>query len=237
MGLHPSDALAEKVVLVRAQWSRILITHSLFQREKKKLIMLFSSAVFNHFLQQCHQFLQKKQETPEISEDRNDTYLRFGGAALAAMLHTRYDKMKAGNSDDEKRRHISEETTILQRVNSYTKEHIPDYLRYRDNGYMNFPCLEMLPFLIAVDLSTQENANETSFKEHGAEMLHIVSDTLQKADHLKFLFVDLLVNKVPEFEDLSQASVNSVYCELVRKLSNTRINEFIDSFKQKNCCF
>ena len=38
---------------------------------------------------------------------------------------------------------------------------------------------------------------------------------------------------VPEFEDLSQASVNNVYCELVRKLSNTRINEFIDSFKQR----
>ena len=64
-------------------------------------------------------------------------------------------------------------------------------------------------------------------------MLHIVSDTLQKADHLKFLFVGLLVIQVPECADLSQLSVNNAYCELIRKLSNTRINEFIDSFKQR----
>jgi len=233
MGLHPSDPLAEKVVSVRAQWNRICIPYSLSQNEKKKFVMLYSSAVFNYFLRQCHRILQKEQETTEISEDGKDTYLRFGGAALATMLHLRYDKMRASNLDDEKRRHVSEEITILQRINSYTKEHIPDYLRYRDNGHMYFPCPEMLPFLTAVDLSTQESANEASFKEHGAEMLHVVSDTLQKANHLKFLFVDLLVIKVPEFDDLSQISINNVYCELVRKLSNTRINEFIDSFKQR----
>ena len=84
---------------------------------------------------------------------------------------------------------------------------------------MYFPCPE-------------GNVNEASFKEHGAELLHIVSSTLQKADHLKALFVDLLVIKVPEFDDLSQISINNVYTELLRKLNNTRINEFVDSFKQ-----
>ena len=47
---------------------------------------------------------------------------------------------------------ISQQITTL---NSYTKEHIPEYLRYRDNGYMYFPCKEMLPFLISVDLKKQ----------------------------------------------------------------------------------
>jgi len=65
----------------------------------------------------------------------------------------------------------------------------------------------MMKFITVVDLSTRENANEASFKEHGADMLHIVSDTLQKANHLKFLFVDLLIIKVPKFDDLSQVSV------------------------------
>lgn len=176
--------------------------------------------------------MQKEKEAAEISEDRKDAYLRFGGAALATMLHLRYGKMRAENVDNHKKRQISEEITNLQRINSYTKEHIPDYLKYRDNGHMYFPCLEMLPFLTAVDLSTQENVNEAGFKEHGAELLHIVSTTLERASHLKSLFVELLVIKVPEFDDLSQVSINNVFSELVRKLSNTRINEFIDSFKQ-----
>ena len=232
MGLHPSDPLAEKVVAVRAQWSRICAENSISLKEKKKFVILYSSAVFNHLLWQCHGVLQKEQETAEISEDGKDTYLRFGGAALATMLHLRYDKMRADNLEDQKRRRISEEITILQRINSYTKEHIPDYLKYRDNGHMYFPCPEMLPFLTAVDLTTRENVNESGFKEHGSELLHIVTTSLQEANHIKSLFVELLLAKVPEFDDLSQVPIQSVYCEFVRKLSNTRINEFIDSFKQ-----
>jgi len=49
MGLHPSDPLAEKVVSVRAQWNRICVLHTISQKEKKKFVMLYSSAVFNHF--------------------------------------------------------------------------------------------------------------------------------------------------------------------------------------------
>ena len=55
-------------------------------------------------------------------------------------------------------------STILQWLNSYTEEHIPDYLEYMDNGHMYFPCPEILPFLTAVDLSTRESAYEASFK-------------------------------------------------------------------------
>ena len=97
---------------------------------------------------------------------------------------------------------------------------------------MYFPCPEMLEFLTAVDLTTKENANEAGFKEHGSELLHKVSTTLQAASHLKALFVNLLATKVPEFGDLSQKSISNVYDELVRKLSKTRVNEFIGSFKQ-----
>ena len=59
-------------------------------------------------------------------EDEKDTYLRFGGAALASMLHLKYDKLKSVKFDDKHTLQISEEITILQRINSYTKEHIPN---------------------------------------------------------------------------------------------------------------
>ena len=64
-------------------------------------------------------------------------------------------------------------------------------------SHMYFPCPEILHFLIAVDISTKENVNVAGFKEHGAELLHIVSSTLQKVDHHRALFVDLLVIEVP----------------------------------------
>jgi len=38
-----------------------------------------------------------------------------------------------------------QQITILQRLNF--KEHAPQYLKHRDNGFMYFPCTEMLPFL------------------------------------------------------------------------------------------
>ena len=120
MGLHPSDPLADKVVSVREQWSRVCIQHSITKKDKKTFLILYSSAVFNYFLQLCHKFLETEQATVEISEDGKDTYLRFGGAALAGMLHLRYDKMRAGHLDDQKWRQISEEITILQQINSYT---------------------------------------------------------------------------------------------------------------------
>jgi len=38
---------------------------------------------------------------------------------------------------------------MLQKLSVHLPEekaHIPEYLKYRDEGYMYFPCPEMLPF-------------------------------------------------------------------------------------------
>ena len=171
LGLHSSDPLASKVVSVRAQWSQVFTQHSIDKRGSKIFLMLLSSAIFNYFLRQCHGLLETKQKATVVTEDDKDTYLHFGGAALASMLHLRYEKMKGVKFDDKNVKQISEEITILQRINSYTKEHIPDYLKYRDNGHMYFPCPAILQFLTAVDLTTKENANEAGFKEHGSVLV------------------------------------------------------------------
>ena len=45
---------------------------------------------------------------------------------------------------------ISLEISILQRISIHEekdKSHIPDYLKYRGEGFMYFPCKELLPFL------------------------------------------------------------------------------------------
>ena len=58
LGLHPSDPLASKVVLVRAEWSQAFIQLSINKKGSKVLLMLFSSAIFNYFLRQCHVLLE-----------------------------------------------------------------------------------------------------------------------------------------------------------------------------------
>jgi len=126
LGLNPSDPLANKVLSVRAQWSQVVTQHSISKNDKKTFTMMFSSAIFNYFLRQCHSLLELKQIAIAIVEDDQVTYLRFGGAALASMLHLRYDKMKDAKFDEKSTVQISEEITMLQRINSYTKEHIPN---------------------------------------------------------------------------------------------------------------
>ena len=77
--------------------------------------------------------------------ESHDVYFWFGGAAIASMLHDRYDKIKTSQQKDQ----ISKEITLLQKVSVHKKgkkEHISDSLKYRDKGYMYFPCLELLPF-------------------------------------------------------------------------------------------
>ena len=230
LDLHPEDPLAEKVVSIRAQWNKVRLSHSLTNKDMKTFLILFSSAVFNEFLHQCHKVLEGKHVTPVENSDTQDTYIRFGGAALATMLKLRYDRMKTCSL--ELKEQISQEITILKQICAHSKDHIPDYLKYRDNGHMYFPCPEILEFLKAVDTITKENVNEATFKEHGAELIQIATACVQSSAYLRSLFLSTLATKVPGLDDFSQSAINNVFTELVRKLSNTRIEEFIDSFKQ-----
>ena len=61
----------------------------------KNYLLLFCSSVYDASLQECHSVLHAG-DNPSLSvvpeKDSDDVYPRFGGAALAAMLHSRYDK-------------------------------------------------------------------------------------------------------------------------------------------------
>ena len=73
---------------------------------------------------------------------------------MSNMLHSKYTKIKSCPLNEEYR--FSQEITVLQQISIHKKEdkdHIPGYLKYRDEGYMYFPCVEQLPFLKAVDVA------------------------------------------------------------------------------------
>ena len=96
-----------------------------------------------------------------------------------------------------------------------------------------FPCKEMLPFLIAVDLKTKEMANDQSLQQHGLNLIKIASDNMEKDNSLLLGFIELLVIKVPEINYMTIESMEAIHKELVRKLSHTCIQEYLDSFKQR----
>jgi len=59
------------------------------------------------------------------------------------------------------------------------KEHISDSLKYRDEGFMYFPCLELLPFLKAVDLQVKQIVNQDNFAKQGSAVLCMINETLK----------------------------------------------------------
>jgi len=100
---------------------------------------------------------------------------------------------------------------------------------------MHFPCEEMLPFLISIDLKTKELTNDQIFQQHGLNLIHIARDNIEKDNLLLLGFIELLVIKVPEIHYMTIESMEAVFKELVRKLSHTRIQEYLDSYKQRKC--
>ena len=115
----------------------------------------------------------------------------------------------------------------MQKLSIYDKKekaHIPEYLQYRDEGYMYFPCTELLPFLKAVDIKTKEHANSESFKELiGADLLTTVSNSVENSLDLQTLFTGAVLTKVPEVTALPVHQLNIVFKELCRKLCHTRV--------------
>lgn len=55
-------------------------------------------------------------------------------------------------------------------------DHVPDYLQYRDMGYMYFPAARYIPFIKSVDKCTLEYANESSLKEHGSRLVEVATE-------------------------------------------------------------
>ena len=128
------------------------------------------------------------------------------------------------------------EICILQRISIHEekeKSHIPDYLKYQDEGFMHFPCEELLPFLKAVDIKTKENVNENMLSQLGSDMLSEIPTSFTTDVELRSLFMFVLVTKIPEASGLPFNQVDVIFKEKVYKLFHTRTQEFLDSFKQR----
>ena len=106
---------------------------------------------------------------------------------------------------------------------------MPFSLQYRNRGFMYFPDRPFLPFIKSVDQTVKSVANE-GIKQHGKH-IEIATQKVRSDDKLRESFSHALATKFDSLQELSSA-VDAVYAELLRKLCNTSLGKFVDSFRQ-----
>jgi len=140
-------------------------------------VLTVSSAIYHFLLDFIASFqnntpaIQLNSEVDATLEmDGDDVYYRFGGAALSDMLHLQYKQIQTCR--DDQRDVLSLEISILHCMNLKDKSQIPDYLKYRDRGYMYFPYPSFLPLLREVDTSVKGIVNIDGLQQ-GDELIKV----------------------------------------------------------------
>ena len=128
------------------------------------LIVKLSSFAYNLLIEHIAS-KNKNHACSAISLDSDDVYYKFGGTTLCEMLHVRYKQIKTAPFD--RKDQISQEITILQAINSKDKSTIPDYIKYRDLGYMYFPHPTFIPFFRHLDNTVKEVVNPLGINKEG----------------------------------------------------------------------
>lgn len=138
------------------------------------VMMTVSSVIYHYLLDHITRFQSNTLEqtsSKSTTMDGDDVYYRFGGAALSDMLHLRYNQIKVCR--DDQRDILSQEISILQAVNSKDKTNIPDYLNYRDRGYMYFPDQVFICFLRDLDSTVKEIVNADGLQKERDNLIKV----------------------------------------------------------------
>lgn len=103
-----------------------------------KVMIMLTSGIYDMLLAKVHQTIKCQSETVslQVNGDGDDVYYRFGGAVICDMMQLRYKALKKCTLI--RRSEILKEIEILESMND-KKECMPEYLKYRDKGYMYSP--------------------------------------------------------------------------------------------------
>ena len=146
--------------------------------------ILFSSAMYEILSKQvlCNEEVHSSKDvidrTPR-DDDSDDVYYRFGGATISEMLHVRYQSKKKASTSTRSIHNVSHEITILQSIKATEKSNMPNYLKYRDRGYMYTPHPSFIPFFRDIDNCIKEVVNPTGFQHHSHELVKVRAIGLQ----------------------------------------------------------
>ena len=228
------EGCQKEISLIHQRWLGYCEGSGVPKEVYNPVMVAVYSAVFDYLMQRVVK--QQKREQPDdsgqgtpILEEEEGVYYRFGGAALATMLHLRYNQLKSVH--ESKGESVKFEITVLKAIQCTDKHHIPQYLQYRDMGYMYFPAPRFIPFIKNVDKCVLEYANESSFKQYGSRLVEVATEKLRQNDDLETQFISLLKESYQDY-DHNREMVHRIFMEITRKLCNTRIQEFLDVQRQ-----
>jgi len=165
---HVSDA--------RDAWLQFCSTNGVPVPESNPVMMTISSTLYRVLLERVMSFQDSLIATNTVAtaseyKDGDDVYYRFGGAAICDMLKVHYKQIRS--CSDEQRDCLSQEITVIQAINTNDKSSIPEYLKYRDQGFMYFPHVSFIPFLKAVDDCVKEVVNSKGLEENGSDLVQV----------------------------------------------------------------
>ena len=200
------------------------------------------SAVYNYLLKRVSQVQQSLLKPTssgafihQDTQDADSVYYRFCGAALANMLHARYNERQTCKEDQ--RETIDQEIRVLKCIQCTDKGHIPEELKYRDRGHMYFPSKDFLTFLRGLDGCVMANANESTLRKYGPDMIDVAVKQIEATQEFQHQFKTLITNCLLENDATIDVlkfdlSIKMVYNELSHKLCHTRLGEFISATQQ-----
>ena len=227
--------------LIQQRWMGYCEGKSVEKPVRDAVMISICSAVYNYLLKRVSAVQKSLLELatstdPVLYEDADSVYYRFCGAALANMLHARYSKQQTCKK--EHKQSIEQEILVLKCMQCADKSHIPEELKYRDRGCMYFPSEEFLSFLRGLDRCIMENANESSFKKYGPELVEVAVKQVEATQEFQQQFKSLITSRLLERSANVNVSdfdttIKLVYKELSQKLCHTRLGEFISATEQK----
>jgi len=190
VGVVPGDESTIEVQLVRQKWITLYSRSETSSSAAKIFMLVFLSEAYKELLHNCHLAISmpisSQQSTSTVTSDPLDVYYRFGGAALASLLHNCYKAMKSSTTSNKDV--VANEIHILQALRDTEKKNVPEYLKYRDEGHMHFPCEELIPFLRDIDVCVKTIATESNFKTHGDKLVKVTMDTVYSKQELRESF-------------------------------------------------
>ena len=176
--INLDESAKASLVAARNVWLEFCKKHNSPVPKTNPIMMAISSRAYSYLLDLVSVYQaslgdQTSLGAAEITSvvDGDDVYYRFGGAAICAMLKHRYKELKSCFRTD--RNALSIQICILQAMNLKDKSCIPDYLKYRDQGFMYFPHHSLLPFLRNLDTVVKETVNEDGFCKHGDDLIKV----------------------------------------------------------------
>ena len=117
---------------------------------------------------------------------------------------------------------------ILQELVMKDKLTVSSSLKNLDEGNLLFPRAEMITFLQSVDNEVQEFATDSNLRRYPSKFLSMCQDAVLNNETLEMDF-RLLVVFLTNLEYTDAEIFVGLFKDLVLKLANTRINEFMNA--------